>query len=187
MPLVFFFFLSLSLDPPPPRLNDKIKRKFFLFPIETGPRRPSRRQGGMGETAQGGNEKRGRGKENAEGVSFRCLSLFSERKRPKKNRNEKKKKTETKKKKPSPPPPSFFQELQALIAYVQMNKAADSDWFTITADKGGTKVKKKNERERERKERRRRRSCAAAPLPPSSQPNPHPKQKKSSPSRPFSL
>ena len=31
------------------------------------------------------------------------------------------------------------EELQALIAYVQMNKASDSDWFTISADKGGTK------------------------------------------------
>ena len=33
-----------------------------------------------------------------------------------------------------------------------MNKAADSDWFTISADKGGTKVRgKKRERERETK------------------------------------
>ena len=31
------------------------------------------------------------------------------------------------------------QELQALIKYIQQNKATDSDWFTITSNKEGTK------------------------------------------------
>ena len=30
------------------------------------------------------------------------------------------------------------QELQALIKYIQLNKASDSDWFTITSNKEGT-------------------------------------------------
>lgn len=30
------------------------------------------------------------------------------------------------------------QELQALIKYIQLNKATDSDWFTITSSKDGT-------------------------------------------------
>lgn len=29
------------------------------------------------------------------------------------------------------------QELQALIKYIQINKASDSDWFTITSSKDG--------------------------------------------------
>ena len=33
----------------------------------------------------------------------------------------------------------FLQELQALIKYIQQNKATDSDWFTITSNKEGTK------------------------------------------------
>lgn len=32
-----------------------------------------------------------------------------------------------------------LQELQALIKYIQQNKATDSDWFTITSNKEGTK------------------------------------------------
>ena len=32
-----------------------------------------------------------------------------------------------------------MQELQALIKYIQQNKATDSDWFTITSNKEGTK------------------------------------------------
>lgn len=31
------------------------------------------------------------------------------------------------------------QELQALIAYIKMNKEADMDWFTIAPSKDGTK------------------------------------------------
>lgn len=31
------------------------------------------------------------------------------------------------------------EELQALIKYIQQNKATDSDWFTITSNKEGTK------------------------------------------------
>lgn len=31
------------------------------------------------------------------------------------------------------------EELQALIRYIQQNKATDSDWFTITSNKEGTK------------------------------------------------
>ena len=30
------------------------------------------------------------------------------------------------------------QELQALIKYIQLNKASDSDWFTISSNKEGT-------------------------------------------------
>ncbi|KAK9819989.1 hypothetical protein WJX72_004848 [[Myrmecia] bisecta] len=30
------------------------------------------------------------------------------------------------------------EELQALIKYIQLNKASDSDWFTITSNKEGT-------------------------------------------------
>lgn len=30
-----------------------------------------------------------------------------------------------------------LQELQALIKYIQINKASDSDWFTITSSKDG--------------------------------------------------
>ncbi len=33
----------------------------------------------------------------------------------------------------------WLQELQALIKYIQQNKATDSDWFTITSNKEGTK------------------------------------------------
>lgn len=32
-----------------------------------------------------------------------------------------------------------LQEVQALIKYIQQNKATDSDWFTITSNKEGTK------------------------------------------------
>lgn len=32
----------------------------------------------------------------------------------------------------------FKEELQALIKYIQLNKASDSDWFTITSNKEGT-------------------------------------------------
>jgi ufm1-conjugating enzyme 1 len=31
-----------------------------------------------------------------------------------------------------------LQELKALIHYIQLNKATDSDWFTITSNKDGT-------------------------------------------------
>ena len=31
-----------------------------------------------------------------------------------------------------------MQELQALIKYIQLNKARDSDWFTVTSSKDGT-------------------------------------------------
>lgn len=37
-----------------------------------------------------------------------------------------------------PPKPKQKQELQALIQYVQQNKAADSDWFTIAPEPGST-------------------------------------------------
>jgi ufm1-conjugating enzyme 1 len=30
-----------------------------------------------------------------------------------------------------------MQELQALIAYIQMNKDSDTDWFTIQPEDGG--------------------------------------------------
>ncbi len=32
---------------------------------------------------------------------------------------------------------ALMQELQALIKYIQINKASDSDWFTITSSKDG--------------------------------------------------
>jgi len=32
-----------------------------------------------------------------------------------------------------------LQELQALIKYIQINKATDSDWFTIKSSKDGIK------------------------------------------------
>jgi ufm1-conjugating enzyme 1 len=33
---------------------------------------------------------------------------------------------------------TFFQEYAALIKYVQLNKASDQDWFTISSNKEGT-------------------------------------------------